>query len=232
MKVAEPSGQLAISCRTSFSVCSISPAHQRGEPLGPVARGELPERALGDRRRRHLGGQVAESHPRDADVRPDHLEDRLDRLAAVVEPQPGEPDPLLEDLGVVAGGGAGQPAADVAVMGGRRREADQRLVEEHRLEDEDVLEVDAPVEGVVHHEHVAGAERVAPLREQGVHGVRDRAEVERDGHRLGDGLAGRRRRAPPRSPSRRERRSSARCGRSWSPSRRRSTRVRCRRSAG
>ena len=37
----------------------------------------------------------------------------------------------------------GQPAADVAVVRGRAREADQLAVEVDRLEDEDVLQVHA-----------------------------------------------------------------------------------------
>ena len=65
----------------------------------------------------------------------------------------------------------------------------ERLVEEHRLEDEDVLQVDAAVERVVHHEDVAGVHAVAPLREQRLHRVRHRAEVERDRDRLRDRLA-------------------------------------------
>ena len=61
---------------------------------------------------------------------------------------------------------AGQPPADVAVVRGRAREADQLAVEVDGLEDEDVLQVHAAVEGVVHHEHVAGPDPVAVLREQ------------------------------------------------------------------
>ena len=40
----------------------------------------------------------------------------------------------------------GSAAADVAVVRRRRREADQQLAMEDRLEDEDVLQVDAAVE--------------------------------------------------------------------------------------
>ncbi len=165
--------------------------HQAREPLGPVAARELLQRALGHRRRRDLRGQVAKRHPRNAHVGSEHLEHRLDGLAAVVQAQPGESDALLEDLGVVAGGRAGQPPADVAVVRGRRREADERAVEEDRLEDEDVLQVDAAVERVVHHEHVSRPQPIAPLREQVLHRDRHRAEVERHGHRLSDRLAAR-----------------------------------------
>ncbi len=106
----------------------------------------------------------------------------------------------------------------------------ERLVEEDRPEDEDVLQVDAAVERVVHHEHVAGPHPVAPLREQVLHrvaapsrGGTARSPPARPSRRSG-------RRARRRSPSRRARPSSARCGRSSSPSRRRSRRARCRRS--
>ena len=103
MKLAVPSGHDAISWRTSRSVYSSSAGHQRAQPVDAVPRGERLQGALGHRGRGDLGGEVAERHPRDAHVRADHLEDRLDRLAAVVEPQPGQADALLEDLGVVAG---------------------------------------------------------------------------------------------------------------------------------
>ena len=42
-----------------------------------------------------------------------------------VEPQPRQPQPLLEDLGVVARARARHAAADVAVVRDRDREADQ-----------------------------------------------------------------------------------------------------------
>ena len=124
----------------------------------------------------------------------------------------------------------GQPAADVAVVRDRHRVADVRVAVEDRLDDVDVGRVHAAVERVVHHEHVAGVQVVAEAPEQRAHRGRDRAEVERDRDRLRHRLAASGRRARPRSPSRRARPSSARCGRSWSPSRRRSTRTRCRRS--
>ena len=62
-------------------------------------------------------------------------------------------------------------------------------VEVDRLDDEDVLQVHAPVEGVVHDEDVTGADAVAVVPEQRVHRGRDRAEVEGDADGLGDRLA-------------------------------------------
>ena len=64
-------------------------------------------------------------------------------------------------------------------------------LEVDRLDDEDVLEVHAAVEGVVHDEDVAGADAIAVVPEQRLHRGRDRAEVERDAHGLGDRLAAR-----------------------------------------
>ena len=59
--------------------------HQLGERLRAVPLGERDERALGDRAGGDLRAEVAERHPRDADVRLDDLEDVLDRLALGVE---------------------------------------------------------------------------------------------------------------------------------------------------
>ena len=83
----------------------------------------------------------------------------------------------------------GEATGDVAVVSRSRRETDQLAVEEDRLEHEDVLQVDAAVERVVHHEHIAGVHAVAPCREQRLHRVRHRAEVERNRDRLRDRLA-------------------------------------------
>ena len=147
------------------------------------------ERPLGHRARRDLGAEVAERDARDAHVGLDQLVHCLVRLAGGVEPQPGQAEPLLVDLGVVAGARARQPPADVAVVRGRHGPSDQRLLEVNRLDDEDVLEMHAPVEGVVHDEDVARLDAVAVVPEQRLHGGRDRAEVERNAHRLGHGLA-------------------------------------------
>ena len=152
--------------------------HQLGERLRPVPLGERDERALGDRAGGDLRPEVAEGHPRDADVRLDDLEDVLDRLALGVELEPGQADALLEDLGVVAGARARQPAADVAVVRGRAREADQLAVEVDGLEDEDVLQVHAAVEGVVHHEDVA---RPDPVRRSARAASPSRPGSSRDG---------------------------------------------------
>ncbi len=163
--------------------------HQPGQLLAPVPHGKRLQRALGHRAGRHLGAEVAERHARDPHVRLDQLVHLLDRLALGVEPQPRHAEALLEDLRVVARARARQAPADVAVVRGRDREADQRVVEVHGLDDEDVLQVHAPVEGVVHDEHVAGADAVAVVAEQRVHRRRDRAEMEGDADGLRDRLA-------------------------------------------
>ena len=67
--------------------------------------------------------------------------------------------------------------------------ADALALPEDRLDDEDVRDVHAAVERVVEDEDVARLDRVAVLREQRGHRVRHRAQVQRDGHALGDHLA-------------------------------------------
>ena len=165
--------------------------HQRGEPRGAVALRERLEAPVADVAGGDLGAEVADQLARDAHVGPDHGEEVLDRLAFGVEPDPRQPQALLEHLGVVAGARARHPAADVAVMGDRDGEAEQRLALEGRLDDEHVRRVARAVERVVDDVDVPGPEAVAEALEQRLDRVRDRAELQRDRHRLSDGLSGR-----------------------------------------
>ena len=150
---------------------------------------------------------------------------------SVVEPQPRQPQPLLEHLGAVAGARARDAPAEVAVVGDRDREAEQLLACEGRLDDEDVRRVARAVERVVDDVDVAG-------RGSGRRSARTGSPSRSGSSRAGAGSSpparpsrpsGRR--ARPRSPWRRGRPPSARCGRSSSPSRRQPSRARWRRAA-
>ena len=108
-----------------------------------------------------------------------------------VEPDPRHAQPFLVHLGAVAGAGPRDAPAEVAVVGDRDREAEQLLACEGGLDHEHVRGVARAVERVVDEVDVAGPEAVAEALEQRHHRVRDRAELERDRHRLRDRLPGR-----------------------------------------
>ena len=78
--------------------------------------------------------------------------------------------------------------------------ARQRALPEDRLDDIDVGEMSAPGVGVVEDEDIAGVGVVAVGGANGLHGVGDGAEVQREGQALRDQLAGRAGRARWRSP--------------------------------
>ena len=206
--------------------------HQRPEPLDAVAARELLERRGRRCGRRRPAREVAEQLVRHAHVGAEDLVQRVDRLAAVEElaatagaAPPGRPRCCRRRID------PGHAAADVGVVRDRDREADQRPVEEGRLDDEDVGRVARPVEGVVDDVDVAGRE------------ARRRSARAASPSRSGSSRAGAgsspparpsrptARRARPSSPSRRARPPSARCGRSSSPSRRPRSRARSRRAA-
>ena len=164
MNVAVPSGQRGDLLRARAARCGraarlISPA----SALGAVAAGELLERALGDRGRGDLGAEVAERHPRDAHVGADDLEDRLDRLARVVEPEPGQPEPLLEDLGVVAGAEPGTRPPTSPWWAVVVAKPISRSSRNDGLKTKMSCRWIPPSNGIVDHEDVAGPHAVAPL---------------------------------------------------------------------
>ena len=159
------------------------------ELVPPVAGRERLEGMLGDRAGSHLRAEIPECHPRDAHVRLDQRMHLLDGLALGIEANPWHPQPFLEDLGVVARARPRQTPTDVPVMSRRHRPADQHVVVVDGLDDEDVLEVHAAVEGVVHDEDVARTDAVPVAADQRRHRGGDRAEVERDADRLRDRLA-------------------------------------------
>ena len=106
-------------------------------------------------------------------------------LAAVVELQRRDAQPLLVDLGGVRRVRARHAAADVGVVADGGGEGDALAVDEDRLEDEDVRQVHAAVEGIVHDEDVARIDVVArSARMIDVERGRDRAQVPGQGQPL------------------------------------------------
>src|SRR5581483_7450131 len=83
------------------------PSESRWSVKLTVPAGQLAQGAVADVAGRDLRGEVAEELARDAHVRAQDLEELLHRPAAVVEPEPRQPQALLEDLGAVARARAG-----------------------------------------------------------------------------------------------------------------------------
>ena len=145
------------------------------------------------------------------------------RLPRLVELERRDAQAFLVDLGRVRGVRARDAAADVGVVADRRGEGEPLAVDEDRLEDEDVGQVHAAFERVVHDEDVARPDVVPEAAQHRRQRGRDRAEVAGQGQALRDqpavGVAERRRvvhvvlAARPNRP----------CARWSAPSRRRST---------
>src|SRR5205085_1406853 len=106
-----------------------------------------------------------------------------------IELEPGYTQPVLKNFGVVTGRGARQTPTHVEVVGRGDGEGDALPLPEDGLDDKDVGDVHPAVEGVVEDKHIARVDVIAKLLKQCGDGERDRAEVERDGHTLGDHLA-------------------------------------------
>ena len=94
--------------------------------------------------------------------------------------------PFLVDLGGIGGVGARHPAADIGVVADRGGEGQTLAPVEDRLEDEDVRQVHAAVERVVHHVDVAGMDVVAIVAQHRFDGGRHGAEMARQGEALRD----------------------------------------------
>ena len=124
---------------------------------------QIDELALRDVAGRELGAQVAEELDRQAHVLFQKREQRFVARAPVVEAERRNPHALLIDLGRIGGIGAGDPAADIGVVADRRGEGQAVAAVEDRLEHEDIRQMHAAVERVVHHEHVAGVDVVAEV---------------------------------------------------------------------
>ena len=140
-----------------------------------VAAAQIGERNLGDVAGRELRPDVAGHHLRHPDVQLEELEEGLVAPARLVDPHRRDPHALLVDLDRIGRVRARDATADIGVVGDRAREGDELALDEDRLEDEDVGQVHAAVEGIVQRVDVARPDRVAETgqhrRERGRHGA-------------------------------------------------------------
>ena len=157
--------------------------------LGPIARHQLGELALGNMAGRKLGAQVAEELHGQAHVLLDERHDGLVEAAGVVELHGCDAQPFSIDLRGIGGVGAGHPPADIAVVTDGAGECEPLALVEQRLHDEDVGQVHAAVEGIVHDEDVARRDVVAERAHDGGHGRRHRAQMPRQRQALRGELA-------------------------------------------
>ena len=160
-----------------------------GEGLQAVAPDELVDAPLPDVAGGDLGLHVPDGHARHPHVGPEQGEESLIGLSAPVELQPGNPQAVLKDFGVVAGRTAGEASPQVEMVSRAHGKGRQAVLPEDGLHDEDVGNVHAPVEGVVENEDVARAHALSILPEESLHGVGHRAQVQGGGDPLGDHLA-------------------------------------------
>ena len=116
------------------------------DQLGQLTRGDL---AGGE-----LRAQIAEDLHRNADVLLDKRDQCLVEFAAGHQLERRDAQAFLIDLGRVRGIGAGHAAADVGLVRRGRGEGHTLSANEDRLEDEDVGQVHAALEGIVHDEDV------------------------------------------------------------------------------
>ena len=135
------------------------------------------------------GLDVAENLVGDADVLLEDAPDGAVELAFVVELEGREDQALLEYLGVVAGVATGDAAADVGLVADAAGPADEDIVHEDGLEEEDVGQVAGALVGVVIGKDVAGLHVVAEGVHHALEGRGHAAEVRREGEALGDLLA-------------------------------------------
>ncbi len=148
--------------------------------------GELP---LGDMAGGELRAQIARHLDRQPDVPLDERHDGLVELAGLVEFQRRDAQALGVDLGRVRRVRAGNAPADIGVMAAGAGEREPLALVIKRLEDEDVRQVHAAVERIVHDEDIARRHVVAVVAHDRRHRGRDRAKVPRKGQALRDKLA-------------------------------------------
>ena len=142
----------------------------------------------------HLGSQVSLSLLRDAGVVQDQVHDALDQLVVLTDADHRDPGPFLEQAVRVAGGGAGDLAADIGVMTDVGDPSDQLSVREGRRRDHDVRQmVAAAVIRVVCDKHVTGLHVLAPelfidVRHHAQHGAEERCQALHLGHAVSVGI--------------------------------------------
>ena len=162
------------------------------EPLRTVAVHEFQHPPLPHVQRADHRLQVAVGHPRRAHVGHDDVPDGLHVLAALDDLQRRDAQPLLEDLGGVAGETAGHLAAHLGHVPDARHEGHQLVVVEDGLDDAVLGEVTATPERVVVEDHVLGVEVLgADLVDRPLDDEEDGAELRRAELGLRDHLAAR-----------------------------------------
>jgi hypothetical protein len=149
---------------------------------------EIGELRLGDVAGGQLRAQVALHLHRQADVLLDERHDGLVELAGLVQLHRRDAQALGIDLGRVGCVRSRDAAADVGVMAAGAGEREPFAVVIERLEDEDVRQVHAAVERVVHDEDVALRHVVAEVAHDRGQRGRHRAEMSRQGQALRDEL--------------------------------------------
>ena len=163
--------------------------HEVADAVGAVAGDKLGELALGDVAGGELSAQIAEQLDRQADVLLDQREQGLVAHTLGIELERRDAQAFLVDLGRVRGVGPCDPAADVGVVADRGGEREPPAVVVERLEQEDVGQVHAALEGVVHDEDVARPDVLPELRDHRSERGRDRAEMARQRQALRHELA-------------------------------------------
>jgi len=164
-------------------------AHQLAHLGRPVPRDEVGELPLGDVAGGELRAQVAEDLHRHAHVAVDEGHDGLVELPRLVELHRRDAQPLGVDLGRVRRVGPRDAPADIRVVADGAGEGEALALVEERLEDEDVGQVHAAVERVVHHEHVALGDVAGEVPHDRFHRRRHRAQVARQRQPLRHQLA-------------------------------------------
>jgi len=139
---------------------------------------------------RELRPQVAQHLDGGAGVLLDDAEQLPVRFPRLVELEQRQPQAFLVDLRRVDGDAPGRDAADVAVMGHRRRISVHRPVDEERLDDVEIRQMlAAGAVRVVADEDVPGGHVVAELAQQHLHDVREGTELNRQRQPLSHDLS-------------------------------------------
>ena len=134
-------------------------------------------------RRRILRLKVAEHPVGNTDVQRDQTRNRVVHAPGFVKLERRDAQPLLEDLGGVAGVGSGYPATHIGMVADHHAEPLTHAFIKERHEHEDIWQVHAALIGFVQDHGVAGDEVAAIAGEDLLHRLGNCTEVQRD--RLG-----------------------------------------------
>ena len=191
-----PSGMAAMAERISRSAVLLRGLAGCLHRLGPVAFVQRDEALRPDPRGGDLGLHVAHHEIGGPDVAAQQVPDRLDLACGLVHLDGLELEPLGVGVdGVDDAAAPGGERADVEVVRGGDREADEPAVVERGHDEGDIGAMARPGVGVVVHDDVAGADLVAALghlAEHALHVPRNGAGLQGRGlGRLREPLSGR-----------------------------------------